>query len=226
MRKFICGSRTLVLSLALSLVAGFTLSSCDDSNEETEPEVVEMREFFLSVNEDGEVDCGWGDSNVRLSGDESTGKLSITMTSVNLEGFEQDFWYSGDKIIQGSEKTIVTSLFGANDDGSYDSPGVSYLTSTTNDKILQGDSPAMMFAGFWSGKPSRTTNHPVVLCPHLLIPRDVVGTDGMPITCGGSDGANMSEGLKDYLGSESGEGLGTCYKTLEGTRLLVPMAVQ
>ena len=36
----------------------------------------------------------------------------------------------------------------------------------------------------------------------------------------------MSEGLKDYLGSESGEGLGICYKTLDGTKLLVPMAVQ
>lgn len=225
MREFIYGSRILILSLALFLVTGLILSSCGDSDEEAEPEVVEMQEFFLSVNVQGEIDCGSGNSNVRLTGDESTGKLGITITSVDLEGFELDFQYSGDKIIRGTQKTIATSYFGTNDDGSYSSPGVSYLTSTTNDKILQGDSPAMMFAGFWSGEPSRI-DHPVVLCPHVLIPRDAVDAEGMPITCGGPDGAGMSQGLRDYLGSESGEGLGTCYKTLDGTKLLAPMAVQ
>lgn len=83
-----------------------------------------------------------------------------------------------------------------------------------------------IFAGLCSGESSKIDDHPIVLCPHLLIPRDAVDTEGMPITCRGPDGANMSEGLKDYLGLESGEGLGICYKTLDGTKLLVPMAVR
>lgn len=227
MRKFIYRSGILIPSLALFVVAGLILSSCGDSDEEAEPEVMEMQEFFLSVNAQGEIDCRSGNANVRLTGDESTGKLGITITSVDLEGLESDFQYSGIKFIGGSEKTIVTSYLGTDTaTGDYNTPGVSYLTSTTNDEIRQGDSPAVMFAGFWSGPPSRFGDI-VALCPHVLTPRDAVDTSGMPITCGGADGAEMSEGLRDYLGPESGEGLlGTCYKTLDGARLMVPMAVQ
>ena len=220
MKNYICKS------LAFCLVTTFLLSSSDNSTA-TEPEFTEMKELFLSVNGQGKTDCSSGNVNVRLTGDESTGKLDITMTSVDLEeGIELDFQYSGHKLIRGSEKTITTSYVGVNSEGDYDSPGMAYFTSTTNNKILQGEAPAMMFAGFWIGEPSRIKDHPLVLCPHVLIPRDAIDTNGMPITCGGSDGEKMSEGLRDYLGTESGEGLGACYKTLDGTRLLAPMAVQ
>ncbi len=228
---------------AVVLLAGLLMLACGDSDD-TEPTGTEMKGFFLSVNADGEVDCQTETLNVIISGDESTGRLDVTIPWTQSTAFEQEGGHVGQKVIETDSsgnvtKTIITSYTATNSDGAFEKPGAYYLVSTENENIVGPEeiSPPIkstIFVGFWTGEPWRpTATHPEVVCPYVLVPADAgnntPNADEVPLTCGtGPDYADMSPGLMDYLGpnpADETRNLGHCYKLFDSGKFSAPMKI-
>lgn len=247
----------LALSAVLCLAGLLMLASCgdgDDTAPAAQPTVMEMemKGFFLSVNKDGKVDCQDENRNLEITGDESTGRVDVRVHYTPDDAFEQEGGYVGQKVIETDSsgnvtKTIVLSYTGRND-GVFERPGAYYLVSTKNEHIVGPEEIASphnrseIFVGFWTGEPWRTPpnddnptgdRHPEVVCPYVLVPADA--SDDTPqsgeLTCGDSDEgyADMSEGLKDYLGpnpADATRNLGHCYKLFDAEgKFMAPMAI-
>ena len=206
----------LFLSAVICTAGLLLLSSCED-NDETEP--MEMRGFFLSINEAGTVDCGYENADVYLRGDESTGKLDVEIISTSPTFPDSEFSYKGTKVIknkgQKAEKIIVASFVIESDDGDL-FPATVNVISRTDDEIGDG---ATIFTGYWSGDAVRPEGNPVVTCPYVLVPRETLSAD----SCGG-EGTPMAEGLRKYLGNaDNPTDLGNCYRQLAPEGRLSPM---
>ena len=238
----------LALSAVLCLAGLLMLVSCGDSNDEAMEPGTEMKGFFLSVNADGEVDCQTETLNVILSGDESTGRVDVTIPWTVGEAFEQEGGHVGQKVIETDSsgnvtKTIITSYTAKNSDGAFEKPGAYYLVSTENENIVGPEEihppiKSTIFVGFWTGEPWRpTAMHPEVVCPYVLVPADAgnntPNADEVPLTCGDpmKNYSDMSPGLKDYLGlnpapADATWSLGQCYKLFDPEgKFMKPMAV-
>ncbi|MCY3625244.1 MAG: hypothetical protein OXH71_05380 [Candidatus Dadabacteria bacterium] len=194
----------LFLSAAFCIAGLFLLSSCDD--DEAEP--VEMRGFFLSIDETATVDCGYEDADVYLEGDESTGRLDVKIISTSPTFPDSKFTYKGTKIIKSkgneAEETIAASyLFESG--GENHSVGTLYIVSRTDDEIGNG---ATIFAGHWRGKAIRLEENPIVMCPYVLVPREALDGD----SCG-AEVTQMAPGLRKYLAdnADNPTRLGYCY---------------
>ena len=229
---------------AVVLLAGLFMLACGDSDDESMDPGTEMKGFFLSVNADGNVDCQTETLNVIISGDESTGRLDVTIPWTSGAAFEQEGGHVGQKVIETDSsgnvtKTIITSYTATNSDGAFEKPGAYYLVSTENEDIVGPEeiSPPIkstIFVGFWTGEPWRPTMHPEVVCPYVLVPADAgnntPNADEVPLTCGtGPDYADMSPGLMDYLGpnpADETRNLGHCYKLFDPAgKFMEPEAV-
>ena len=247
------GLRTLAafaLSAVLCLSGLLLLASCGDSDDTasaTEPAGMEMKGFFLSVNADGNVDCQTETLNVILSGDESTGRVDVTIPWTAGAAFEQEGGHVGQKVIETDSsgnvtKTIITS-YTARNEGVFERPGAYYLVSTENENIVGPEEiyppiKSTIFVGFWTGEPWRTPADPMhseVVCPYVLVPSDAgnntPNADEAVLTCGDpmKNYADMSPGLKDYLGPnppDATRNLGHCYKLFDSERkFMMPKAV-
>ena len=95
--------RNLALSVAFCLTGLLALSSCDlefwEDNGEAEVEAMEMSGFFTSADETGDTTCSSETVDVYLEGDESTGKLDVTIVGAGDEFGEAQFKHVGQKII-------------------------------------------------------------------------------------------------------------------------------
>ncbi len=233
------GSGPPILCVAICITV--LLASCGGDSGETEAEPVGMKGFFLSVNKDGKVDCQSEDLAVYYKGDESTGRVDVRIPTTSSAAFEQETGHVGQKITvadgRGNIKSVfVTSYVARNADGSFDFPGLHYLTSVPGEGIEYdaGAHPpergGPVFAGFWIGETFRPPGNPFVMCPYVMAPRDARSTDGAPLGCGGTDGEGMSPELRTYLGSDPPDAtmnLGNCYRLLDGNgKLTSPSAVR
>ena len=208
----------LALSVAFCLTGLLALSSCDlefwEDDDEAVPDIMEMRGFFNSVNEDDEPSCAYENPDVELEGDESTGKLNVTMESTGPDFPGYTFVHRGVKLIEGEgdsqKKTIVTGYLSLKDD-SYSFPGTYFLTSRTEEI---GGEDVTIFAGFWAGHLVRPTGNPVVICPYVLVPRDALAAD----SCG-TDEEEMAPVLSKYLATDGD--LRECNRVLDGDALFL-----
>ena len=211
------GLGVFALSVAFCLAGALAFSSCDilDDDDEAEPDIMEMRGFFTSVNTDDEPGCVYENPDVVLEGDDSTGKLNVTMKSTGPDFPGYTFIHRGVKLIEGEgdsqKKTIVTGYLSLKDD-SYSFPGTYFLTSRTEEI---GGEDVTIFAGFWAGHLVRPTGNPVVICPYVLVPRDALAAD----SCGTEDEA-MAPVLSKYLATDT-EDLRECNRVLDGDGLFL-----
>lgn len=237
------------LSAVLCLTGLLLLASCGDNDDTAaaEPNEMKMKGFFLSVNENGKVDCQSEDLNVQIEGDESTGRVDVTIPWTAGEAFEQEGGHVGQKVIEtdgqgNATKTIITS-YTARKNNIFERPGAYYLVSTENENIVGPEEifppiKSAIFVGFWVGEPWRTPADPMhseVMCPYVLVPADAGNNtphaDEVALTCGtaAQNYADMSPGLKDYLGPnppDSTRNLGHCYKLFDPERkLMMPVTV-
>ncbi len=167
-----------------------------------------MRGFYLSVNQNHEIDCGVEDAYVYLTETESEGIFDVEIASTS-ERFP-DFTYKGIKTVRGDKETLAVSYV-IESQGRDPAPGIYYLESRTDSAI----SEKTIFTGYWSGNAVRPESMPLVTCPYVLVPRDAIGEGG----CGGAGEGEMAEGLKKYLGKGPSGGsrgveLGTCYSPI------------
>lgn len=218
----------LALSVAFCLTGLLALSSCDldfwdDNGGGAAPEPMEMRGFFTSIDydEDGNRNvCSNEDVDVFLEGDESTGKLDVTIVSAGDEFGDAEFGHVGSKIISDDgSKAIVTAYVTDDGMGNFVYPGSYYLASTTDADIADGET---IFTGYWVGHAYRPSAHPVVICPYVLVPRTALETQG----CTGTTDASMVPmGLQKYLTRDDGSGgteLRACYNVFDGDGKVSP----
>lgn len=240
--RAVSASGALILSVAFCLAALFASCGGGDGETATESEPVEMRGFFLSVNADGEVDCQSEELDVYYEGDESTGRVNVRIPTTSSAAFEQETGHLGQKITAADsggniKSAFVTSYVARNSDGSFDFPGLHYLTSVAGEGIdydAEAHPPERggpVFAGFWIGETFRPPGNPFVMCPYVMAPRDARSrADEAPLGCGGADGKNMSPELRTYLGPNPPDAtgnLGNCYRLLDGNgKLTSPAAVR
>lgn len=211
------GFGILALSVAFCLTGLLALSSCDldifdDDDDEAAPEAMEMRGFFTSIDydEDGNQSvCSNEDADVFLEGDESTGKLNVKFTSAGEEFRGAEFNNEGFKLIDSDGKTIVTAYITAEEDGSFSNPGSYYLSSTTDPDIADGET---IFTGYWIGHAYRPSDHPVVICPYVLVPRTALEKGGCT---GTSDASEVPDELQKYLTQDGGSELRACYTVFD-----------
>lgn len=222
------GLGILALSVAFCLTGLLVLSSCDldlfDDDDESAPEAMEMRGFFTSVDYDNEGNrdlCSTEDVDVFLEGDESTGKLDVTIVGAGDEFGEAEFKHVGQKVISNDGKTIVTAYV-TDDGGSFAHPGSYYLASTTNADIADGET---IFSGYWVGHLYRPSDHPVVICPYVLVPRTAI--EIADSGCSQATNAdNVHAGLQEYLTQDDGSGgteLRRCYNVFDDDNKVSPM---
>lgn len=195
----------LALSVAFCLTGLLALSSCGDNDDEMAPEPMEMRGFFISVDLDANQNqtvCSNEDVDVFLEGDESTGKLDVKMIGAGAEFGGAEFNNVGFKLIDSDgDKTIVTAYVTAETDGSFVTPGSYYLASRTDTAIAD----ETIFTGYWVGHAYRPSDHPVVLCPYVLVPRAAL--EKAASGCIGTANADdVHMGLRKYLAQDDGSG--------------------
>ena len=200
------GFGILALSVAFCFTGLLALSSCDlefwEDDDEVEVEAMEMRGFFTSADENGDTVCSNEDVDVYLEGDESTGRLDVTVVSAGAEFGKAQFKHVGQKIIDGEgNKTIVTAY--VTDDEGFAHPGSYYLASTTDDNIADGET---IFTGYWVGHLYRG-DHSVVLCPYVLVPRTALDREGCTTTM---DVTIVPMELQAYLTKNDGMDLRAC----------------
>ncbi len=195
----------LLLSAVFCIAGLFLLSSCEDVDE---AEPMEMRGFFLSINEEDEVDCGYEDADVYFEGDESAGRINVEIISTSPTFPGSKFTYKGTKVIKneggGVEKTIAASYLFEGGDGNH-SVGTLYMVSRTDGEIAPGET---IFTGHWGGKAIRPENSHMVMCPYILVPRDALDED----SCG-EEVTQMAAGLRKYLAdnADNPTRFGYCY---------------
>ncbi len=169
---------------------------------------MEMRGFFLSINEAGEVDCGYEDADVYLEGDESTGRLDVEIIATSPTFPDSKFTYKGTKLIKNKEQEVektIAASYVFESGGEDHSSGTLYIASRTDDEIGDG---ATIFAGHWRGKVIRIADNPVVMCPYVLVPREALDGD----SCG-EEVTQMAAGLRKYFADDADNPtkFGYCY---------------
>ena len=196
----------LALSVAFCLTGLLALSSCDlefwEDDDEAEVEPMLMRGFFISADETGDATCSNEDVDVYLEGDESTGKLDVTIVGAGAEfaGGKAKFKHVGQKLIDGDgNKTIVTAYVTADVMENFAHPGSYYLAKEADES---------MFTGYWVGHLYRG-DHTVVLCPYVLVPRMAIETEGSGCEAG-KDAEMVHMDLQPYLTKNEGMDLRAC----------------
>ncbi len=193
------------LSVAFGLTGLLVLSSCDDDNEMTPAPTqtrMEMRGFYISVNQDGETVCSNEDIDVLLEGDESTGKLDVGIVAAGEEFGGAQFQHAGSKLTDSDgNETIVSSYVSVDNDGNFVYPGLSYLASRTDTDIAD----ETIFTGYWTGHAYRPSDHPVIICPYVMVPRTVLETAASGCTAT-TNAEDVHTGLRRYLVQDNGSG--------------------
>lgn len=195
------GFGILALSVAFCFTGLLALSSCDDDEAEAEVEAMEMRGFFTSADNSGETTCSNEDVDVYLEGDESTGKLDVTIVGAGAEfaGGEAKFKHVGQKLIDVDGKKTIVTAYVTDDGGSFAHPGSYYLAKEADES---------MFTGYWVGHLYRG-DHTVVLCPYVLVPRTVIETEASGCEAG-KDAEMVHMDLQPYLTKNEGMDLRAC----------------
>lgn len=210
-RRFqgIRGLGILALSVTFCLTGLLALSSCDDDDDAMAPEPMKMSGFFISADENGATVCSNEDVDIYLEGDESTGKLDVTIVGDGAEFGEAKFKHVGQKIIDGDgNKTIVTAYV-TDDGGDFAHPGSYYLAQEADET---------MFTGYWVGHLYRG-DHTVVLCPYVMVPR-TENKDGCNKTM---DATMVPPGLQEYLTQSGGSKLRACSNVFDDEGKVSPM---
>ena len=229
LRRFqgIRGLGILALSVAFCLTGSLALSSCDllDDDDEAEPEPIEMRGFYTSVNADGTVDCTNEDVDLR---EEEPGDLSepnVRITSRGVAFGDAAFIQVGVKVGESATNAeTISSYYVSETDGNFDRPGSYFLVART-DSDIQADT---IYTGYWAGYAYRraddaTGYQPVVICPYVMVPAGTAGLEDIGDThCGEMGGDDVHPALAKYLTDDDGS-LKDCHDLLDADGVLSPM---
>lgn len=217
------GLGILALSVALCLTGLLALSSCESDSDEPEP--MEMRGFYISVDADGTVDCTNEkiDMHVEETGDLSEPNLRFTASG---DAFgDTTFIQVGAKVDESdTHAKTIASYYVSETNGNFDRPGGYFLVERT-DGDIQADN---IYTGYWAGYAYRpeTGSQPVVICPYVMVPagtaelKDIGEGD-----CGAAGGDDVHMGLRKYLTDDDGS-LRNCHDLLDSDGVLSPMKRQ
>lgn len=220
------GLGILALSVALCLTGLLALSSCESDSDEPEP--MEMRGFYISVDEDGTVDCTNEkvDMHVEETGDISEPNLRFTASGVDFG--DAAFIQVGVKVGESETNAkTISSYYVSETDGDFDRPGAYFLVERT-DSDIQADN---IYTGYWAGyayrrAPTATGYQPVVICPYVMVPADTAGLEDIGEgECGAAGGTDVHMGLQKYLTDDDGS-LRNCHDLLDSGGVLSPMKRQ
>ena len=220
------GLGVFALFLTLCLASLLALSSCGDNNDTSmEPEPVKMKGFYISVDYSGGMaatDCTSGDVYIH----DKTASNSIEPNIRVTEGGEQftpetSFAWVGVKTGENERhnETIAAYYVSITDDEA-DRPGAYFLAARTDEDV----STEKIYTGYWTGYAYRG-EHPVVMCPYVLVPANTEGL--MDITdagCGGDSDTSVHEKLSKYLMDDNG--LRDCHKLVDEQGVLSPMSFE
>lgn len=198
------------LPALLSAAVVFMLLSCGEQGDRAEP--MKMRGFWISVDQNGNMDCQNEDSDLYFSGDDE-GRLDVSINAVASDSIQYVQEHKGVLVTNGNDKTILTVYADSERvPGEFFLFGSTYVTETSNEKILSGGERAKIYTGFWMGNAKRPAGNPLVICPSVLVPRDAEDENGKPLTCGTdrSEISGMSDGLRTYFANAEGDGLADC----------------
>lgn len=205
------GLGILALSVAFCLTGLLALSSCDlgfgDDNE-TDPETVEMRGFFTSVDENNETDCSDENLDVHITGDVADGIPNVRITSRGVDFEDASFSLIGIKVDgnDNNPETIATTYVSANDDGSFDRPAAYFLLAKPENSITE----ETIYTGYWTGYAYRPggegTLKPVVMCPYVLVPADTEDLEDIAEGECGTGNDPVHPKLRRYLEKEKDDG--------------------
>ena len=218
------GLGILALSMAFCLTGLLALSSCDldlfDDDDEAEPEPVEMRGFYTSVNENGDPDCTSERVQVFSEGKEVAERESnVTLVARGTLFGDAYFPQIGIEVGESAyNPKAIVSVYVSQTGEVFDRPGAYFLAARTDDDIPVADGETI-YTGYWTGYAYRPGGEdalkPAVVCPYVLVP---AGTDVSENIddgeCGpGGNASPVHSALAKYL--EDGGSLKECHILLE-----------
>ena len=211
----------LALSVAFCLTGLLALSSCDlefwEDDDEAEPEPIEMRGFYTSIDRDDATDCQSEFVQVYSEGEEvSERESNVTLVSRG-EAFGDAYFPQIGVEVGGNDnhpETIVT-IYVSETGEVFDRPGAYFLAAGTDANIPVAEGQTI-YTGYWTGYAYRPggedTLKPVVVCPYVLVPGDADLAEIADGECG-PDG-DVHEDLEKYLEEDDGT-LRDCWRLLE-----------
>ena len=229
-------SEYLLFAVAFCLTGLLALSSCDlefwDDDDEAAAEPIEMRGFFISMDESEVTDCKTEAFALTLEGDVVRNEPNVSVTTQG-PGFAGNFPQIGVKVNESdnNSETIVTTYVSETGE-SFDRPG-SYFLVATEDPDISVAEGQKIYVGYWAGYAYRPggddTQKPVVVCPYVLVPEgsDLVAEIGLveddDDRCGATDEA-VHEDLQEYLAKSDAPGdFRDCWHLLDENNILSPM---
>ncbi|MCY4378285.1 MAG: hypothetical protein OXC39_00460 [Candidatus Dadabacteria bacterium] len=217
------GVGILALSVAFCLTGLLALSSCND-DDESEPEPVEMRGFYSSVNADGTVDC----TNERIDlREEEAGELSepnIRATASGVAFGTATFVQVGVKVEESDTNAgTISTYYVSETEGSFDRPGAYFLVAKTDADI----DAETIYTGYWAGYAYRraddaTDYQPIVICPYVMVPSGTPELEDIAEENCGMDENSVHPALAKYLTDADGS-FRDCHDLLDADGILSPM---
>ena len=227
LRRFqgIRGFGILALSVAFCLTGLLALSSCDLlDDDDDEPEPVEMRGFYTSVNADGTVDCTNEKVDLREqeAGDLSDPNVRITASGVAFG--TATFVQVGVKVEESDTNAeTISTYYVSETEGTFDRPGAYFLVAKTDSDI----DAETVYTGYWAGyayrrAPDATDYQPVVICPYVMVPAGTPELEDIGAgDCGEMGGDDVHMALQKYLTDDDGS-LRDCHDLLDADGILSP----
>ncbi len=219
------GFGVLVLSAVFCLTGLLALSACDLlDDDDDEPEPVEMRGFYTSVNADGTVDCTNEKVDLREqeAGDLSDPNVRITASGVAFGA--ATFVQVGVKVGESDTNAATISTYYVSEtEGTFDRPGAYFLVAKTDSDI----DAETIYTGYWAGYAYRraadaTDYQPVVICPYVMVPAGTPELEDIGDgDCGEMGGDDVHMALQKYLTDDDGS-LRDCHDLLDADGILSP----
>ena len=222
------GLGILALSVAFCLTGLLALSSCDLGfldDDDDEPEPIEMRGFYSSVDADGTVDCTNEDIDLREKEAGDLSEPNVRVTSRGVAFGDASFVQVGVKVDESDTNAeTISTYYVSETDGNFDRPGAYFLVAKT-DSDIQADT---IYTGYWAGYAYRraddaTGPQPVVICPYVMVPAGTAELEEIGDgDCGEMGGDDVHSALQKYLTDADGS-LKDCHDLLDADGVLSPM---
>ena len=181
---------------SLAILSLFLFPSCDSTDDTAE--LMEMRGFFLSIDKTNKQDCQYEDADVYIDKSNASGRADVEILAAG-EAFEgSEFGHRGVQVEKGDQKIIVTHYV-TETNGNFDNPGSYYLASTIDPEFSPTEK---IYTGFWAGHAVRPEGNPVVICPYVLVPINVL-TDEEKNEENCMVGTKTREKIKKYFGDNT-----------------------
>ena len=200
------GLGILALSVAFCLTGLLALSSCDLlDDDDDEPEPIEMRGFYTSVNANGDTDCTSERVQIYSEGDEVAERESnVTLVARGTAFGDAYFPQIGIQVDESANHPgTIVSVYVSETNGVFDRPGSYFLAARTDNDISVAEGETI-YTGYWSGYAYRPggegTPKPAVVCPYVLVPASTdVSNDVGDGDCGEMGGDDVHPALAKYL---------------------------